>query len=79
MEHREAGRVARESGARVNDARARTPSIHRRVMAPAQTGDAAVRLWDAIEVIAQEAGFFEITRPRINPPRPPELDSTPRD
>jgi predicted DsbA family dithiol-disulfide isomerase len=48
------------------------------VMAPAPTGDAAVRLWDAIEVIAQEPGFFEITRPRINTPRPPELDSTSR-
>ena len=39
------------------------------VMAPAPTGAAAVRLWDAIEVITQEPGFFEITRPRVNPPR----------
>lgn len=39
------------------------------VMAPAPTGDAAVRLWDAIQVISQEPGFFEITRPRRNPPR----------
>jgi 2-hydroxychromene-2-carboxylate isomerase len=39
------------------------------VMAPAPTGAAAVRLWDAIEVVAQEPGFFEITRPRINQPR----------
>jgi len=39
------------------------------VMAPAPTGAAAVRLWDAIEVISCEPGFFEITRPRINPPR----------
>jgi len=39
------------------------------VMAPAPTGAAAVRLWDAIEVIAQEPGFFEITRPRANLPR----------
>jgi hypothetical protein len=39
------------------------------VMAPAPTGAAAVRLWDAIEVIAQEPGLFEITRPRANPPR----------
>lgn len=38
------------------------------VMAPAPTGDAAVRLWDAIQVIAQEPGFFEITRPRLNRP-----------
>jgi len=41
------------------------------VMAPAPTGEAAVRLWDAIQVISQEPGFFEITRPRANPPRPP--------
>jgi predicted DsbA family dithiol-disulfide isomerase len=41
------------------------------VMAPAPTGDAAVRLWDAIAVMAAEPGFFEITRPRSNPPRPP--------
>jgi hypothetical protein len=40
------------------------------VMAPAPTGDAALRLWDAIEVLAQDPGFFEITRPRANPPRP---------
>ena len=44
------------------------------VMAPAPTGDAAARLWDAIEVISQEPGFFEITRPRANPPRPPAFD-----
>jgi 2-hydroxychromene-2-carboxylate isomerase len=41
------------------------------VMAPAPTGDAAVRLWDAVQVLSQEPGFFEITRPRANPPRPP--------
>jgi len=44
------------------------------VMAPAPTGAAAVRLWDAIQVISEESGFFEITRPRANPPRPPALD-----
>jgi hypothetical protein len=44
------------------------------VMAPAPTGEAAIRLWDAITVIALEPGFFEITRPRANRPRPP-LDS----
>jgi 2-hydroxychromene-2-carboxylate isomerase len=38
------------------------------VMAPAPTGDAAIRLWDAIQVISQEPGFFEITRPRTNRP-----------
>jgi hypothetical protein len=43
------------------------------VMAPAPTGEAAVRLWDAIQVIAMEPGFFEITRPRINRPGPPTL------
>lgn len=40
------------------------------VMAPAPTGDAAVRLWDAVEVLSQEPGFFEMTRPRRNPPDP---------
>jgi hypothetical protein len=44
------------------------------VMAPAPQGDAAIRLWDAITVLAQEPGFFEITRPRANPPRPTPLD-----
>jgi len=44
------------------------------VMAPAPQGDAALRLWDAIVVIAQEPGFFEITRPRSNPPRPTPVD-----
>jgi hypothetical protein len=39
------------------------------VMAPAPTGEAAVRLWDAIQVLSQEPGFFEITRPRRNSPR----------
>lgn len=43
------------------------------VMAPAPTGEAAARLWDAIQVIASEPGFFEITRPRSNRPRPPTL------
>ena len=39
------------------------------VMAPAPTGEAAVRLWDAITFISEQPGFFEITRPRANPPR----------
>jgi 2-hydroxychromene-2-carboxylate isomerase len=39
------------------------------VMAPAPTGAKALELWDAIQVIAREPGFFEITRPRRNPPR----------
>ena len=42
------------------------------VMAPAPTGDDAVRLWDAVQVLSRSPGFFEITRPRANPPRPPE-------
>jgi predicted DsbA family dithiol-disulfide isomerase len=41
------------------------------VMAPAPTGDAALRMWDAIEVLSQEPGFFEFTRPRSNKPLPP--------
>jgi hypothetical protein len=41
------------------------------VMAPAPIGEAAVKLWDAITVIALEPGFFEITRPRVNRPLPP--------
>ncbi len=44
------------------------------VSAPAPQGDAAIRFWDAITVIAQEPGFFEITRPRANPPRPTPID-----
>ena len=40
------------------------------VMAPAPTGEAAVRMWDAIQVLSRDPGFFEITRPRANPPRP---------
>jgi 2-hydroxychromene-2-carboxylate isomerase len=39
------------------------------VMAPAPTGEAALRMWDAITVLAQEPGFFEITRPRANRPQ----------
>jgi len=39
------------------------------VMAPAPTGPDAVRLWDAIQVLSEHQGFFEITRPRTNPPR----------
>ena len=43
------------------------------VMAPATTGDAAVRMWDAICVLSREPGFFEFTRPRVNPPRRPAI------
>ncbi len=44
------------------------------VMAPAPTGERAIRMWDAIQVLSEEPGFFEITRPRANPPRPPAID-----
>ncbi|MFZ0251049.1 MAG: hypothetical protein WAL61_13965 [Acidimicrobiales bacterium] len=39
------------------------------VMAPAPTGAGALELWDAIQVLSEHDGFFEITRPRTNPPR----------
>ena len=39
------------------------------VMAPAPTGADALRLWDAIVVLSEHEGFFEITRPRTNTPR----------
>jgi hypothetical protein len=39
------------------------------VMAPAPTGPSALALWDAIQVLSQQEGFFEITRPRVNAPR----------
>jgi predicted DsbA family dithiol-disulfide isomerase len=39
------------------------------VMAPAPTGSAALRLWDAIQVLSEHQGFFEITRPRANSAR----------
>ncbi len=38
------------------------------VMAPAPTGPSALRLWDAIEVLSEYNGFFEMTRPRVNSP-----------
>jgi predicted DsbA family dithiol-disulfide isomerase len=41
------------------------------VMNPAPTGPDAVRLWDAIQVLSEHQGFYEITRPRTNPPRLP--------
>jgi hypothetical protein len=44
------------------------------VKAPAPTGEAAIRLWDALEVISTESGFFEITRPRRNRPDVTFLD-----
>jgi hypothetical protein len=40
------------------------------VMAPAPTGKAALELWDAVQVLSRQQGFFEITRPRANIPRP---------
>jgi hypothetical protein len=41
------------------------------VMSPAPTGEAAVRMWDAIQVLSMQPGFFEITRPRTNRAQPP--------
>jgi len=38
------------------------------LMSPAPTGEAALRLWDAIMVVSAEPGFFELTRPRPNVP-----------
>lgn len=43
------------------------------VMALAPTGEPAVRLWDAIQVLSRDPDFFEMTRPRTSPPRPPTL------
>jgi predicted DsbA family dithiol-disulfide isomerase len=39
------------------------------VMAPAPTGPEALRLWDAIQVLSEYGGFFELTRPRTSLPR----------
>ena len=39
------------------------------VMADVPRGQAAVELWDAIQVLSKNDGFFEITRPRVRPPR----------
>ena len=39
------------------------------VMAPAPTGDAALQMWDALMTLSAHPGFFEVTRPRANPPR----------
>ena len=39
------------------------------VMAPAPTGADALRLWDAVVVLSEHQGFFEITRPRTDAPR----------
>jgi hypothetical protein len=45
------------------------------VMAPAPTGDAAVELWDALQVLSRQRTVFEFTRPRANRPVPPvQLD-----
>ena len=40
------------------------------VMAPAPTGAAALAMWDALQALSAQPGFFEVTRPRANPPRP---------
>lgn len=43
------------------------------VMEPAPTGEAAVRMWDAIIELSRNPGFYELTRPRRVVPfrRPP--------
>jgi hypothetical protein len=41
------------------------------VMSRSPTGEAAVAMWDAIQVLSQEPGFFELTRPRAEVPTPP--------
>ncbi len=40
------------------------------VMCEAPTGEEAVRFWDAIQVIAEHQGFFELVRPRTASPMP---------
>jgi hypothetical protein len=40
------------------------------VMSHAPTGDAAVRLWDAILVVSEQPDFFELARPRTSFPSP---------
>ena len=40
------------------------------VMAPAPTGEAAVRMWDALVTLSSEPGFYEFTRPRVAAARP---------
>jgi hypothetical protein len=44
------------------------------VMAPAPTGEAAIKMWDALTTLSAEPGFFEFSRPRANPPRAPKPD-----
>ena len=41
------------------------------VMADVPMGEAAARMWDAIQVLSAEPGFFEITRPRAKTPTVP--------
>jgi 2-hydroxychromene-2-carboxylate isomerase len=41
------------------------------VMAPAPTGEAALRMWDALATLSAEPGFFEFTRPRVTQPHSP--------
>ncbi len=38
------------------------------VMAPAPTGPSALELWDAVQVLSEHKGFFEISRPRADSP-----------
>jgi 2-hydroxychromene-2-carboxylate isomerase len=43
------------------------------VMSPAPIGADALALWDALCVVSSQPGFFEVSRPRVNPPRSPTL------
>jgi predicted DsbA family dithiol-disulfide isomerase len=38
------------------------------VMASAPTGSSALKLWDAIQVLSEHDGFYELTRPRVDSP-----------
>jgi hypothetical protein len=40
------------------------------VMSHAPTGDSALRLWDALLVVSEHPGFFELARPRTSFPSP---------
>jgi hypothetical protein len=40
------------------------------VMATAPSGDVALQVWDALDLLSRQADFFEIARPRTSPPKP---------
>lgn len=43
------------------------------VMSTVPDADAGLRLWDAIRVLSSTPGFYELTRPRRERPRPPAV------